>query len=72
MSNVLITLIVIAVGGFSLAGSLQNWDWFFNNRRARIMVSILGRNGARIFYGILGSALILGGLVLGVGLLFSK
>ena len=72
MSNVLVVVLVIAAGAFSLAGSILNWDWFFNNRRATVMVSIFGRMGARIFYGILGSALVLGGLFVGVGSLFAK
>lgn len=45
-------------GGFSLAGAIFNWDWFMNNRRARFFVGIFGRQGARIFYAILGFFLI--------------
>lgn len=45
-------------GGFSLAGAIFNWDWFMNNRRARFFVGIFGRQGARIFYAILGLFLI--------------
>jgi Immunity protein 17 len=69
MSNALIALLVIAAGAFTLAGSLKNWDWFFNNRRARLIVAIFGRNGARIFYGLLGGLLIVGGLGFGILLL---
>lgn len=39
---------------FSIAASVFNWDFFFDNRKARPFVKILGRNGARIFYGALG------------------
>jgi hypothetical protein len=69
MSNVLVCLLVVAAGAFCLAASFKNWDWFFNNHRARLIVAIFGRNGARIFYGLLDSVLALGGLVFGVGLL---
>jgi hypothetical protein len=45
----------IASGGiFSIVGALFNWDWFMKNSRARGMVDLLGREGARVFYGLLG------------------
>ena len=44
----------IAGGIFSIAGALFNWDWFMNNSRARGIVDRLGREGARVFYGLLG------------------
>ena len=44
----------IAVGIFSLAGAVFDWDFFFNARKSRRIVNIIGRKGARIFYGILG------------------
>ena len=49
-----IMLIGFLGGAFSLAGAIFDWDWFMNNRRARLFVSIFGRTGARIFYGGLG------------------
>jgi hypothetical protein len=70
MSNVLVSLLSIAAGAFCLAASVQNWDWFFTNWRARIVSSIFGRNGARIFYGLLGGFLVLLGLFVGIGALF--
>ncbi len=45
-------------GGFSLAGAIFDWDWFMNNRRARLFVNLFGRTGARIFYAGLGIFLI--------------
>jgi len=53
-----IMLVGFLGGGFSLAGAIFDWDWFINSRRARLFVSIFGRTGARIFYGILGLFLI--------------
>jgi hypothetical protein len=50
--------IIAVMGGFSLAGAIANWDWFMESRKAAFIVKILGRNGARIFYGILGAALV--------------
>ncbi len=51
-------LFFVGVGVFALAGSICNWDWFMNARKARFMVAILTRNGARIFYALLGLALL--------------
>ncbi len=47
-------LIFVAAGVFSVLGAICNWDWFMNARKARFVVKILTRNGARIFYGALG------------------
>lgn len=55
----------ILAGVFSLLASCLNWDWFFTAQKAEYTVKSLGRTGARIFYGLLGLALIVCG-VLGV------
>jgi len=62
----LIVLIIVFAGGlFSILASVLNWNFFFENRRANIFVKILGRNGARIFYFLLGLFLLfLGYLIL--------
>lgn len=62
--NLIIGILIILSGAFSLISSLKNWDFFFNHSRARFLVRIMGRTGARIFYGLLGSALITGGLLM--------
>jgi hypothetical protein len=58
MSN----LLIIAIGLFSIAGGILNWDWFMENHRARFFVNVLGRNGARAFYVGLGVFLMVFGL----------
>ena len=60
-------LVFAAIGLFSLMGAVMNWDWYFNNRRARGVVAIFGRNGARIFYGILGIFIMAIGAVAVIG-----
>lgn len=60
-------LVFAAIGLFSLMGAVMNWDWYFNNRRARGVVAIFGRNGARIFYGILGVFIMAIGAVAAIG-----
>jgi small neutral amino acid transporter SnatA (MarC family) len=54
MDNIISLIIAFGGGLFSIAASLLNWDFFFDSRKASFMIKILGRNGARIFYGLLG------------------
>ena len=57
-------LIFVVAGLFSILGAAKNWDWFMDHRRARIWVKLFGREGARIFYYILGLFLLgIGGLM---------
>jgi HEAT repeat protein len=50
---------LIACGGlFALAAAFFDWEWFMNSRKARVFVDMLGRQGARVFYGGLGVFLI--------------
>jgi hypothetical protein len=44
--------VIVAVG--------VDWNWFFAHPRARFFVDVFGRNGARVFYGILGCVIYLG------------
>lgn len=62
-------LIFVAIGAFSMAGAICNWDWYMNARKARFMVKILTRNGARIFYGILGFSLVVIGVFATIGII---
>jgi hypothetical protein len=60
---------LVAAGIFSICGAVFDWDWFINSRKAQFFVSIFGRNGARIFYGILGTAIAVMGALLAFGIL---
>lgn len=42
----------VAVGTFSCCGGLFDWDWFMELPKAQRMVNLLGREGARVFYGL--------------------
>ncbi len=55
-------LLTVIIGIFCISASAQNWDWFFNNYRAKPIVKLFGRDGARIFYAILGIFLTITGL----------
>ena len=51
-------LILLAGGFFCIAGAVYNWDWFMESKRARYRIRLLSRNGARIFYFVIGIALV--------------
>jgi small neutral amino acid transporter SnatA (MarC family) len=59
----------LAAGGFSIVSAVQDWDWFLQSRKARLFVNLMGRKGARIFYGILGLALVALGAALLAGII---
>lgn len=61
--NLLMSLFFILAGLFTLSGGLFNWNWFMLSRRARLIVRIFGRGGARVFYVVLGVAIVGLGLV---------
>jgi hypothetical protein len=61
-------LIFVAGGAFSVLGAVYDWDWFMNARKARFVVKILTRKGARIFYAALGLVIGLLGLLGTVGI----
>lgn len=54
-------VLFILAGVFSIFASVKNWDWYFNNRKARPFVRIFGREGARVFY------IFIGIFIIGVG-----
>ena len=57
-------LILIAAGLFTFCGAFFNWEFFMNSFKSRFWVKILGRNNARILYGIIGIAIVVGGLII--------
>jgi len=63
-----IWLLCFTLGAYLLAGAICDWDWFMESSEAREWVNILSHKGARIFYGLLGLASIILGLldILGV------
>lgn len=57
MERVYFFIFVIA-GLITIAGSILNWDWFFESRKVRIINSLFGRTAARVFYIIIGVIII--------------
>ncbi len=66
-SDYLLLFIFIALGAFSLVAAVFNFDWYFETGGASTFVRRLGRRGARVFYALLGAALICCGVL---GLLY--
>lgn len=62
-SEYFILVLFIALGIFALVSAIGNFDWYFQTDGARIFVRHLGRNGARVFYFVLGLALVACGVV---------
>ncbi|MCZ6678998.1 MAG: immunity 17 family protein [Candidatus Poribacteria bacterium] len=58
-----VSIFAIAAGPFTIAGAAFNWEWFMNSYKARFFTKILGRSVARIFYGVLGTALFIFGVL---------
>lgn len=56
------------VGFFAVAAAVMDWTWFMNHRKARFFIQLFGRNGARVFYGLLGFGLMVFGMVMALGL----
>lgn len=56
----------IIAGLFSAVCAVLDWDFFINHHKARFMIKFLGRKGARILYIVLGTLLV----VLGVLFIF--
>ena len=57
--------LLVGSGMFSMLGAVCNWEWFFNDCRARLFVRCFGREGARIFYFLLGLGLLIGAICYG-------
>ncbi|MDR1356155.1 MAG: immunity 17 family protein [Tannerellaceae bacterium] len=59
----IVLFIFVATGIIALTSAVFDFDWYFQSRRAAVFVSWLGRNGARLFYGLLGLTLIAAGVL---------
>lgn len=50
----LLYYLMVAFGVLLIIAALTNWEWYFKQRRAQTMIKLMGPNGARWFYGLLG------------------
>ncbi|MDH6356193.1 immunity 17 family protein [Parabacteroides sp. PF5-9] len=63
MTDYLLGVIFVLAGLFSLIAAVCNFEWFFTHKKTQSLVKLMGRGGTRIFYGILGLALIVCGIL---------
>ena len=61
--EIMFLILMVLSGIFAICGAVFNWDFFFQHRKARRIVAIFGRNGARIFYALLGGFVIFCGIM---------
>jgi len=62
-------LICIGSGVIAVIGAGFDWDWFMNHRKTQFFNRIFGRTGARIVYALLGTSLIVVGVMLALGII---
>ncbi|MDR2903241.1 MAG: immunity 17 family protein [Clostridiales bacterium] len=61
--HILKSIIIVSCGLFSIICAALDLDWFMENRKARFIVMLFKRNGARVFYIVLGLLVILSGFI---------
>lgn len=54
MARYIPVVLLMLVGALIIAASVKNWDFFFESRKAARLVKVVGRQAARIIYGIMG------------------
>jgi hypothetical protein len=59
---------VLGVGVFILVASIFNWNWIFEGRSVNLqkiegIANIFGRNAARVYFGLVGIACIVAGII---------
>lgn len=62
----------VLAGLFTLTAAVCNWDWFMNHRKARFLSNLITRTGTRIFYGVIGAALLVAGVLALTGVIHVK
>ena len=62
-NNWIFGVVFMLIGLFSLIASIKDWNFFFGSLKAKWVVNIIGRNGTRILYGILGIVIIIVGIL---------
>jgi len=58
------TIMAILVGLFIIIPAAGDFNWFMNHYKARLFIKLFGRNGARVFYIILGIFVMVTGFIM--------
>ena len=64
-----IGLLFVALGVFTALAAALDWDWFMEDRKARFIVRLFGRGGARMLYALLGFGFIVLGAFVAAGVI---
>ena len=64
--QILFVLLMLAAGVFCIFCAVKDYDFFMESSKAALFVKLFGRNGARVFYIILGIVILVAGLYFGV------
>jgi hypothetical protein len=61
--SILAALLFGGIGVYSIVAAVTDWEWFMTHRSASLPVWLFGRNGARVFFALLGLAFFVFGVV---------
>lgn len=64
MADIIASVIFMIVGILSSTGALLNSDWLLDSQQTKFISNLVGRNGSRIFYAVLGIGCIIAGGIL--------
>ena len=64
-----IVIMLLVCGAFAVLGAWRNLEWYLASPPAPMVVTLFGRNGARIFYLILGSFILAGTVLRALGVI---
>jgi hypothetical protein len=57
-------ILIVVICGLFVTAAILDWQWLMDHRKARRLTSVIGRNGARITYVVLGvMGMIVGALI---------
>jgi hypothetical protein len=64
----LLGIVFILGGALSTIAAIFNWDWYMNHPKARFLVALIGRTGARLVYAVMGTAFVVLGVLEALGI----
>ena len=67
MENFTIGVLLFLAGAFSTYCAAMDYDWYMDSRKARFLVTLVGRPMARLFYMVLGIVVMVAGILGGLG-----
>lgn len=59
-----VKIFILAMGFYMLLGAVCNWNSLLTGIKEEHMAKLIGKTGVRIFYGIMGSLLIVIGIMM--------